>query len=266
MVRWIGKLTSLLLLVYVLSALALYLMQDGLLYFPTGDAAQTWPEQQWIENDGERIQLWVIKGKGSDKAIIYFGGNNEDVTRNAKDFARELPDFTVYLVVYRGYGESTGSPSEAALKSDALAVHAYVRERHIHVLAMGRSLGSGVASYLAAHRNMTGLVLVTPYDSLLAVARDLYPYYPLEWLMRDTYRSDLIAPALSLPTLLLVAEGDRIVPPAHAYRLAGLLPEGALKQVSTIPGARHNGISHHTVYWQLLRAFLAELDSSYQAG
>lgn len=253
--RWLYRLTALLLIAYLLSALALYSLQDELIYFPTTSTAQTWPAQQWLENDGERIQLWVIKGHDPDKAIIYFGGNNEDVTRNAKDFARELPDYTVYLVVYRGYGQSTGQPSEPALKSDALAAYAAVTKHHAEVWVMGRSLGTGVASYLAAQRSAKGLVLVTPYDSLLAVAREQYPIYPLSWLMRDTYRSDLLAPSLRLPTLILVAANDRVVPPAHAHHLASLLPKGVGKLV-TIAQARHNKISHFPAYWNSLRDFL----------
>jgi uncharacterized protein len=198
--------------------------------------------------------VWTVPGTGKD-ALIYFGGNAEDVTRNAADFRRELPEWTVYLACYRGYCGSAGAPGETALLADALAVHDAIRPLHRRVAAIGRSLGSGIAVHLAAERRLERLALVTPYDSIENVAAARYPMFPVRWLIHDRYDSLQRAPRLHLPVLVLLAQTDAVIPAAHAQQLIAALPAGRA-EVRTLPGTGHNTISASPAYWAALRALL----------
>ena len=130
---------------------------------------------------------WPIGPHPGPRALIYFGGNAEDVSLTRAELAVLLPDTPLYLLHYRGYGGSEGSPSEAALRADARALHAHVAERHSAVTVVGRSLGTGPAVHLAATRPVQRLVLLVPFDSLLAVARGAMPRLPVD-LWEDAHR------------------------------------------------------------------------------
>jgi pimeloyl-ACP methyl ester carboxylesterase len=189
-------------------------------------------------------------------AALYFGGNAEDVYFNAADFAGRLPGHSVYLVNYRGYGGSTGSPTEDALFADAVALFDALTPRHHAVDVIGRSLGSGVGVYLAANRPVRRLVLVTPFDSVLAMARRLYPVYPVDWLLKDRFDSVGHATDITASVLLLVAERDRVVPPEHAERLAAAFSQAPAEQV-LIERAGHNDVTAYPNYWSRLARFLS---------
>jgi pimeloyl-ACP methyl ester carboxylesterase len=192
---------------------------------------------------------------GREKAVIYFGGNAEAVARNAPVFARVFRDATVYLMNYRGYGGSQGRPSEETLYRDALVLYDHVRGKHDHVSAIGRSIGSGIATYLAAERELARLVLITPFDSLESVASSHYPVYPMSLMLRDKYDSISRVPRIREQTLILIAGNDRIVMPFHAHELAAAFPPGQLTKV-VLPGAGHNSVSSSDDYYTLIRDFL----------
>ncbi|MFM2003805.1 MAG: hypothetical protein RI963_3231, partial [Planctomycetota bacterium] len=109
-------------------------------------------------------------------AVIYFGGNAEEVDRSADDYAAAFPRHAIYLMNYRGYGGSQGGPSKAALHRDAAALYEYVASRHGTIVVIGRSLGSGVAVRLAVSNRVDRLILITPFDSIVNVARGLFPF------------------------------------------------------------------------------------------
>jgi pimeloyl-ACP methyl ester carboxylesterase len=129
-------------------------------------------------------------------------------------FSVGFPDRAIYLLHYRGYGGSSGSPSEKALFADALILFDEVHAKHPDIDVVGRSLGSGIAVYVASLRQVTRLVLVTPFDSLQELAAHQYPYVPVRWLLLDKYESWRFAPHVTAPTLIIAAERDEIVPRA----------------------------------------------------
>jgi pimeloyl-ACP methyl ester carboxylesterase len=110
-----------------------------------------------------------------------------------------FPDRAIYLLHYRGYGGSSGTPSEKALFADALTLFDEVRTKHSSVDVVGRSLGSGVAVYVASLRPVARLVLVTPFDSLEGLAALRFPYVPVKWLLRDKFESWRFAPQVTAP-------------------------------------------------------------------
>ena len=137
------------------------------------------------------------------------------------------------------------------LYADALEEFDQVAAAHESVALVGRSLGTGVATYVASKRPVERLVLVTPYDSLQNVAQESYPWMPIGLLLDDKFESWRRAPTLTMPVTLLVAAQDRLIPPSHAEALATKFPRRPT--VVTIAGAGHNDISTKLGYAEAMR-------------
>ena len=240
-------------LLYAAACALLYLFQRSFIYYPTPATGNPLATDLRIDSAGETLQVWQLN-PGRDEAILYFGGNAEDVALNSADFSRVFPEFTVYLVNYRGYGASTGSPSEAALFADAEAVYDRLKPEYRRIHLIGRSLGSGVAVQLAGARGVDRLALVTPFDSIAAVAAGAMPLFPVKWMLRDRFDSIGRAGRLDMPTLVLMAENDRVIPPQHSRRLVEALREDRVF-TAVIPGVDHNSIGAVSSYWVSLREF-----------
>ena len=131
--RSIVTLVAIAALVYTALCAGLYVGQRALLYQPTPESHSASATALHIETAGATLKVWHI-AHGSDHAILYFGGNAEDVAWNIDPFRALFPESDVYLVNYRGYGGSDGSPSEAALLQDAEAVYDTIREDHAAIL------------------------------------------------------------------------------------------------------------------------------------
>lgn len=232
----------------------MYVKQRSLLFYPqfTRDPPAT-PDFR-LEVDGARLRGWVVN-PGQPRALLYFGGNAEDVSLARDEMAALAPGHTVYLVAYRGYGHSSGEPSEAALAADAIALFDRVAPAHAAVDVVGRSLGSGVAVHLAAARPVRRLVLVTPFDSVLRVGQAHYPWVPMAWLLKDPFESWRRAPALSMPVLVVIAGQDDVIPPRHSEALAAALPRPP--DVLRLPDAQHSNVQVFPAYGEALRRFLA---------
>ena len=251
--KWLTLILLALLIVYIATGLLLYFKQRDLLYYPSAPITHSY-QSMIVENAGERITL-TITNPGQTKALLYWGGNGEAVAAGAEVFERELSDYTTYLVDYRGYGRSTGEPTEAGILSDALAIYDSIQPKHQSISLFGRSLGTGVASYVASQRETKKLVLITPYDSIESVARDRYGIFPLSLLVKDKYNSLSRVPQIQADMMILIAEHDTVVPKRHAYTLAAAFPASQV-QVEEILGSHHNDIADTAVYHQLLDHFL----------
>ena len=232
----------------------LFLTQRSHIYFPTGESDAAGAEAVWLDSHGERIKLWSVARPGR-KALVYFGGNAEDVAWSVGPLSEALPDRSLYLVNYRGYGGSSGRPSEEGLGNDALAVYDHVATSHDDIALMGRSLGSGIAMRLASRRRVERLVLVTPYDSLVALARKYYRYLPVSLLLRDRYDSVALAPSVDAPVLVIVAGEDEIIPRERSEALAEAFSPGQAA-VTVIPQAGHNSLDLVPEYLGTVRRFL----------
>lgn len=241
-------------LIYLGVCVLLYAGQRRLIYFPRAEVTQAPAEAVWLPSAGERLKLWRLSGVGRS-AIIYFGGNAEDVAKNIPDYASWLPDYSVYFVNYRGYGGSSGSPSEPALFEDALNVYDALAEKYQSITVVGRSLGSGVAMYLATARDVARVVLVTPFDSVERVARRVMPVFPTGWLLWDRFDSVSRAPAVRAPVLVLVAEQDGVITRPHTDALVDAFP-GQQVTVRIIDGADHNTVHMWPDYALSLQEFL----------
>lgn len=240
---------------YALLCALLYVTQRGQIYFPTTESAAPGAQALWLDTRGARVKVWAVPRPGG-RALLYFGGNAEDVAGNVESFASAFPDRSLYLVNYRGYGGSSGRPGESDLVADAVSVFDHVRRRHPEVAVMGRSLGSGVAVQLASARPVERLVLVTAFDSLVNVARGHFWWLPVGLLMRERYESARLAPALTTPVLVVVAAEDGIIPRSRTDAFVAAFAPG-LAEVVVVAGVGHNTLDWSPRYLDAVRGFLA---------
>jgi pimeloyl-ACP methyl ester carboxylesterase len=245
-------LTSLLLLALAYLALCalLFVFQRALIYFPQPRTLMPGTETLQLQTEAGPVLATVRRRPGA-QALLYFGGNAEDVSWSLPTLTAAFPEHSLYLLHYRGYGGSAGTPSEAALFADALALHERVHQAQPQVTVVGRSLGSGVAVFLASQRPVARLVLVTPYDSIEELAAQRFRVFPVRWLLRDKFDSARHASRVSAPTLLLAAEHDEVIPLASTRALLAHFPPGVAR-LEIIPGQDHNSISESAAYVPLL--------------
>ena len=242
-------------LIYAGLCAALFFFQRSMIYFPQPRSAGTSIATISLQA-GDHDVIVTTRAHAGPQALIYFGGNAEDVSANVPELSRAFPEHALYLLHYRGYGGSGGTPSEAALFADALTLFDRVHAEHPDIVVIGRSLGSGVAIHLASLRPVARLVLVTPYDSLEEIAAGRFPFFPVRWLLRDRFDSRTYAPKVSAPTLLIGAEHDEVVPVRSAVLLATRFQPGVATLV-VLPGTGHNTVSEHPRYLPLLKGAAA---------
>jgi pimeloyl-ACP methyl ester carboxylesterase len=242
------SLVALIVAVYLVLCAALFFFQRSLIYFPQPNAVTSADSQLTLSMPDAQVSVLTRERVGS-RALIYFGGNAEDVSRNLPEFAEAFPEYAVYLLNYRGFGGSDGSASEAAIAEDALALFDQVYASHPQVAVVGRSLGSGVAIRLASQRPVQQLILVTPYNSLKEIAARQYPWVPVKWLLKDRFESGKYAAHIRVPTLLLAASDDEVIPRASTQRLLESFPQGAVV-LRVVPDSGHNSISDRAQYLQ----------------
>lgn len=231
---------------YVLLCAVMFFFQRSLLYFPqtrSGDYGAT------VLTLPKDVLALARRNEGA-KALVYFGGNSEDVSVNMPGLVSEFPDRAIYLLHYRGFGGSAGSPSQEALFEDGLELFDRVHARHSEVLVVGRSLGSAVALYVATRRPVSRLVLITPFDSVQSLAAHHYPFVPVRWLLRDKFESWKFAPEVTAPTLIIAAADDEVVPRASTELLFSRFKNGVA--VLKVLRGRHNTVSESAEYAALL--------------
>jgi len=245
---------SLVALAYLGLVAWVYATQRAQIYFPVAETRHAGAQALWIESQGERIKVWHVARPGPH-ALIYFGGNAEDVAGNVTAFATAFPGHSLFLVNYRGYGGSSGRPTESGLRFDARAVFDQVRQSHPAVAVMGRSLGSGVAVALASERPVDRLVLVTAYDSLVNVAREYFGWLPVGLLLKDRYDSAGVAREVQAPVLIVIAAEDEIISRPRSEALAGAFAPGQAR-VEIIDAATHNSLDLATAYLAVIQDFL----------
>lgn len=233
----------------------LYIFQRNLLYFPTDKYEHPFEEIR-LKNQNESISV-ITLNKGKNKALIYFGGNAEVVISSAEKFKSAFSDFTIYLFNYRGYGSSSGKPSEQAIYSDALALYEKIKPNHTQISVLGRSLGSGVATYVAANRHINKAVLVTPYDSILSIAKKRFSLFPVRFLLKDKYDSLSRVKNISakIKVLVIAAEHDQIIPMENTQKLVNEFPDNQAS-FKVIKESEHNSIANNADFYIAIQDFL----------
>jgi len=244
----------------------MYVFQRALMYFP--DTTRTQPAQAGLpqaaevtlrSEDGETLIAWHVAARGDKPVVLYFQGNGGGLNLRAERFRRLTADGTGLLALsYRGYGGSSGKPSEDGLILDARAAYDFAAARTParRIVLWGESLGSAVAIALAAGREVGGLMLDAPFTSAADVGAAAYPFAPVRWLIKDAFRSDQRIARISAPLLVMHGERDRIVPISFGERLFALAREP--KRMVRFPQAGHVDLDDHGAA-KVVKEFLAAL-------
>ncbi len=241
-----------LLLVYIACCVMLYLGQRSFLYFPTSVNKLIKQTKVEFNNHGITLNGWVVN-PNQERALIYYGGNAEAIELNIPFFQAELPNVTVYLIPYRGYAGNMGQPSEQAFYSDALHIFDKIGEEHASISLMGRSLGSGIANYVAANREIEKLILITPFDSIESIGKNTYWMFPISLMLIDKYKAiDYVDNIRSTP-LILIAENDQVIKRRYSENLANAFTS---PQTVIIKGADHNDISFYSQFAESIVQFM----------
>jgi fermentation-respiration switch protein FrsA (DUF1100 family) len=229
-----------------------YLIQRRLMYFP--DIEHTLPSAMGLVGvderilktpDGAQVIAWYTKAPPGQPTILYFHGNAGSLKVRAERVRKfQAAGRGILMMTYRGYGGSTGSPSERFNVADAgLAYSLLIREgvRPRDIILFGESLGSGVAVQIAAANEVGGLIMDSPYTSMVEVAQVHYPWLPVRQLLVDRYDTMTYIGRVQAPLLVLHGERDQVVPVAMGR--AVFAAAGEPKQIATFKEAGH--IEHY---------------------
>jgi fermentation-respiration switch protein FrsA (DUF1100 family) len=240
--------------VYAALCAFMYFAQRGLMYFP--DRTRTAPadaglpeakEEKLVTADGETIIIWHIPPRDQTKSVVvYFHGNGGALNLRAQRFAQlALEGVGVVGVSYRGYGGSTGAPSEDGLIADGIAAYEFAAKLYspARVALWGESLGTGVAVAVAAEAPVAKLVLETPFTSAVDVGASVYFFLPVRFLMKDQFRSDLRIKNVKAPVLILHGENDSVVPIAFGEKLYEMIV--GEKKFARFKGGAHYDLDRH---------------------
>ena len=243
----------------------MYVAQRLLMYFPerlhTPPAMAGFPEAQEVAldtKDGERVIVWHLPPRGEKQPVVlYFHGNGGALRNRVDRFRALIADGNGLVALsYRGYGGSTGSPTEAGLIADAEAAYAFAAARYPteRIVLWGESLGSGVAVALGAGHRVGRIVLEGSFTSAADVgAAHAYRFLPVRLLMKDQFRSDLRIARVTAPLLFLHGGRDWVVPIALGERLYALANEP--KQFVRFSDAGHEDADMYGAQ-NAVRAFL----------
>jgi fermentation-respiration switch protein FrsA (DUF1100 family) len=243
----------------------MFVFQRALMYFP--DATRTPPARAGLPQaeevvlksaDGETLVAWHVAPRGGKPVVIYFQGNAGALDLRAERFRSLVGDGTGLIALcYRGYGGSSGKPSEAGLILDASAAYEFAVAHYPaqRIVLWGESLGTGVALALASERPVGGVILDAPFTSAVDVGAAAYPFVPVRWFMKDPFRSDRRIAKVNAPLLVLHGERDTIVPIHFGERLFALAREP--KRMVRYPLGGHVDLDQYGAL-DAVRAFLAE--------
>lgn len=246
--------------------------QGNLIHLPMGEPARTpadvglrFDDVRLETSDGETLHAWwVPAAEGGEHTILFFHGNAGNIGHRL-DSLRIFHDLgqNVLIIDYRGYGESTGSPSEVGLYEDARASYRWLTETQSvateELVVFGRSLGAAVAARLASEHSVAGLIVESGFVSVPELGAELYPFLPVRTLARYHYATIDHLSSVTAPVLVVHSPDDEIIPFRHGQALYEAADEP--KTLLEIRGDHNTGfLTSGDRYIDGLRAFLAQLN------
>ncbi|MEW5962986.1 MAG: alpha/beta fold hydrolase [Pseudomonadota bacterium] len=239
-------------LVYAIVLAGAYYLQRTLMYFPAREriapaaAGLAGVEERVIETpDGAHVIAWYGKARPGRPTLLYFHGNGGALATRAERIGKYLArGYGVLMMTYRGYGGSTGRPSERANVADAKLAYDTLTGLGVdpsEIVVYGESIGSGVAVQVAAEKPVAGVILDAPYTSVLELAAAAYPLLPVRTFLTDRYETMRYIGRVAAPLLVVHGEADNVIPVAmgRAVHAAATGP----KEIVTFPRAGHS--DHH---------------------
>lgn len=250
---------------YALALVALYFFQGRMLFFPSSPPFGDCPDMEQRHARAESvngIRYYLKAAADPDRYIIVFHGNAGSACDRTY-FLDLLADFNAAVVVfeYPGYGQDGKVPGEAIILEQALDLVAHIKKknsRHLPVYLMGESLGTGVATFVAAQTPISGLILISAYTSIAQVAQYHYPFFPVKWLLRHRFSAHVWAGETNTPAILFHGIEDDIIP-VHFARAQVLNFKGK-KELTEINSCGHNDIMDRgkTIIQEKIKEFLSD--------
>jgi uncharacterized protein len=241
--------------------------QRKLMYFP--NASRIEPASLGLEGvreielaapDGVRIISWYAPAPPGEPTLLYFHGNGGGLAGRAQRLARyQNARLGVFMMSWRSYSGSTGSPSERANVADARRAYSHLvglGVKPTDIFLYGESLGSGVAVQLATDVPVAGVVLDAPYTSTVDIGAKQYPYLPVRWLMQDRYESARRIAGIGKPLLIMHGALDTVIPVEMGRELHALAREP--KKLVVFPHGNHVDLDQHGAV-DTLRAWIDDL-------
>jgi len=246
------KLALVLAAVYGFIAIAAFVAQRKLMYFP--DRTRVAPasfalagveERVLVAPDGTRLVAWYARARPGRPTLLYFHGNAGNLANRSERVRKyTVRGLGIFMLSYRGYSGSTGRPSERANVADAKLAYEALRKEGVapeDIILYGESLGSGIAVQLAAEKPVAGVILDAPYTSIVDVAAGAYPFFPVRPFLFDRYETMRYLADVHAPLLVIHGEEDEIIPVAMGR--AVYAAANGPKELVTFPGAGHS--DHH---------------------
>lgn len=251
--------------VYALICVGAYYGNRLFMYFP--DPERVAPAAAGLDGveeielkspDGETLVAWYSKAKPGRPTMLYFHGNASNAANRAFKFDTMRGEGAgVFYLNNRGYGGSTGRPTEARNVADAGLAYDHLRALGIpakDIVLYGESLGSGQATQLAARREVGAVVLEAPLTSTIDIGRRTWFFLPLGWLVTDQYRNTEHVAEVKAPVLVLHGEQDGVIPVQMGRDVYAAANEP--KELELFPGANHSDLFEHGA-WDKAWAFIA---------
>ena len=221
--------------IYVTLIGAIYAAQGRLIYpapMTAGEAVPGFETISYPTNDGLELRAGFRPARPGMPTILYFHGNGAHWQSSVMASDRLVAEgYGLFAAEYRGYRGNPGKPGEQGLYRDGRAAIAWLRHRGVEpgqLVIAGNSLGSGVATQMAAENTPYALVLISPFASLPGIASERMPWAPVDWLLRDRYANDEKIGDVAAPILLLHGDADTLIPPHHSRLLAKANPDAKL--------------------------------------
>lgn len=255
---------------YLVILLFVYAMQEKMLFFPspTIEATPTdieleYQDVNFTTEDGVKLHGWYIPCEDATATLIFCHGNGGNISHRLESIDQfHALNLSVFIYDYRGYGQSAGKISEKGTYRDAAAAWTYVTgEQNVppdKIIVFGRSLGGGVASWLAANRPAAALILESTFTAIPDIAAIHYPFIPVKWLAKYKYNSRKRVAKLTLPKLFIHSPDDEIVPFKLGQRLYKAAAEP--KRFLQLSGGHNDGFTlSHDIYMKGVGEFLSSV-------
>ena len=260
---------------YLLLVAAAYLFQSQLVYFPgTGREVEATPRAMGLDfepvtiatDDGERLAAWWVPAQNALGTVLFFHGNAGNISQRLEYLAMfHRLRYSTLAVDYRGYGGSTGTPSEEGTYRDASASWDYLRHarlaRERDIVIVGESLGGAVAAWLAARVGPRAVVLASTFKSVPDLGAEVYPFLPVRLIARIRYDTISTIPQIGVPVLVAHSPEDEIIPYRHGRALFDAAREP--KRFLVLAGGHNDGFLYARGEWvAALGAFLEEAQTA----
>lgn len=249
--------------------------QRSLLYFPDStyyrpaDGGLAGVQEVTLDTgDDAKLIAWYQPAAPGQPTFLYFHGNGGGLLTRAGRFKQfDRAGFGLFMVSYRGFSGSTGTPSEQAMFSDARLAYDHLRSRGLRpndIALYGESLGTGVAVHLAAEREIAALVLDSPYTSMVDMGRLRYPYLPVDALLVDRFESIKMIGQVRAPILIMHGANDTSIPVTMGQSMFDAASEPKVFEV--IPGAGHSNIFSFDALERMQRFLRAHVGRNTKPG